>query len=29
VRAATPGEIEDGHAAEPDELRIQVADASP
>jgi FKBP-type peptidyl-prolyl cis-trans isomerase SlyD len=29
VRAATPREIEDGHAAEPGELRILVADASP
>ena len=29
VRAATPREIEDGHAAEPDELRVRVADVSP
>jgi FKBP-type peptidyl-prolyl cis-trans isomerase SlyD len=29
VRAATPREIADGHAAEPDELCIRVADASP
>jgi FKBP-type peptidyl-prolyl cis-trans isomerase SlyD len=27
VRAATAREIEDGHAAEPDELRVRVADA--
>jgi FKBP-type peptidyl-prolyl cis-trans isomerase SlyD len=27
VRAATPGEIADGHAAEPGELRLRVADA--
>jgi FKBP-type peptidyl-prolyl cis-trans isomerase SlyD len=29
VRAATPREVEDGHAAEPDELRVRVADVSP
>jgi FKBP-type peptidyl-prolyl cis-trans isomerase SlyD len=28
VRAATPREIADGHAAAPDELRLRVADAS-
>jgi FKBP-type peptidyl-prolyl cis-trans isomerase SlyD len=29
VRAATPSEIADGHAVEPDELRVRVADAAP
>jgi len=28
VRAATPREIEDGHAAEPDDLHVRVANAS-